>query len=222
MPLNKSTGNMYDWVTHTWNPIRGKCHHDCSYCSIKDIAKRYDREQEPLHLVESELKIDLGEGNFIFVGSSTDMFAGAVPTEWIRKVLEHCRAYDKNTYLFQTKNPGGFVQFSGDKYPTNSIFGTTIETNREDNLQKAPPRKNRAGWMVGMPRRMVTIEPIMAFDLVPFVEMIKSIRPEWVNIGADSKGHNLAEPSRAEVDLLIAELKKFTEIKKKHNLERLR
>ncbi len=42
---------------------------------------------------------------------------------------------------------------------------------------------------------MVTIEPIMDFDLEPFVEMIKNTKPKFVNIGADSKGHNLPEPS---------------------------
>ena len=32
MPLNKTKGDMYDFITHTWNPIRGRCLHDCSYC----------------------------------------------------------------------------------------------------------------------------------------------------------------------------------------------
>ena len=35
MPLKKSVGNMYDFVTHTWSPVRGKCKHDCSYCMPK-------------------------------------------------------------------------------------------------------------------------------------------------------------------------------------------
>lgn len=29
--MNKSKGNMYPWVTHTWNPIKGICPHQCSY-----------------------------------------------------------------------------------------------------------------------------------------------------------------------------------------------
>jgi len=32
MGLNASKGQMYEWVTHTWNAIKGKCLHDCSYC----------------------------------------------------------------------------------------------------------------------------------------------------------------------------------------------
>lgn len=28
MGLNISKGNMYEFVTHTWNIIKGKCYHD--------------------------------------------------------------------------------------------------------------------------------------------------------------------------------------------------
>ena len=33
--LKKSTGNMYEFITHTWNPIVGECYHKCSYCYVK-------------------------------------------------------------------------------------------------------------------------------------------------------------------------------------------
>jgi protein gp37 len=224
MGVNKLTknSNMYDWVQMTWNPVRGKCIHDCSYCSIKSISKRFDKPQEPIHLVESELKTNLGEGKTIFVGSSCDLFAKDVPSEWISKVLRHCKNFDGNKYLFQTKDPSRFPDFTGE-YPTNTFYGTTIETNRENDLANAPTRESRADWMreCRSKHKIVTIEPIMKFDLEKFVIMIRKINPEWVNIGCDSKGNGLEEPSRAEVDALIVELKKFTEIKKKINLERL-
>lgn len=70
MGLNTSKGNMYEFITHTWNTIKGECYHDCSYCYMKRFGKlnkvRFDAK---------ELKTDLGTGNFIFVGSSCDMFA---------------------------------------------------------------------------------------------------------------------------------------------------
>lgn len=37
MPLNKAKGNMYEWVTHTWNPLAGECSHGCSYCSTNNL-----------------------------------------------------------------------------------------------------------------------------------------------------------------------------------------
>ena len=61
MPLNKSTGNMYEFITHTWNTIKGECPHGCSYCYMKRWGK-----QPPVHFDEKELKTDLGKNNFIF------------------------------------------------------------------------------------------------------------------------------------------------------------
>ena len=215
--MNLQKGNMYAFVTHTWNPIKGDCIHDCVYCYMK-ISK-----QKPLRLVKKELSDNLGQGNFIFVGSSTDMFAEDVPREWISAVLAQCRNYEGNTYLFQSKNPSRFGKFRGE-YPKEVVFGTTLETNRDmSNISKAQSAKARVSNMQDryMHRKMVTIEPILDFDLEPFVDLIKEVNPEWVAIGADSKNHNLPEPSKEKIQELIQKLNEFTEVKIKKNLERL-
>ena len=66
-----------------------------------------NRPLPPLRLEEKELKVNLGEGNFIFVGS-TDEWAVNVPAEWIEQVLDYCDGFD-NRYLFQSKNPARFL-----------------------------------------------------------------------------------------------------------------
>ena len=73
---------MYPFVSHTWNVIRGKCPHECIYCYMKKF------KVGELRFEEKELKTNLGKGNFIFVGSSIDMWAEQIPDEWIEKVLE--------------------------------------------------------------------------------------------------------------------------------------
>lgn len=217
MSLNKQKGNMYGFVTHTWNAIKGKCSHDCSYCYMRPFWR------SEVHLDEKELKTNLGVGNFIFVGSGTDMFADNIPDTWIKETLKYCKKYN-NTYLFQTKNPKRFEDFEG-FYPEKVIFGTTLETNYNNNLAKAPIRVYRFSFMVisflRTKRRMVTIEPIMDFDLEDFVQWFRIIKPEFVNIGADSKGHNLPEPSSEKIGQLIKELEKFTKVNLKPNLKRL-
>ncbi len=124
MALNKSKGQMYPWVTHTWNPIRG-CAHDCSYCYLR--AMGYDMTPR---LVDKELKRHLVKGKTIFVGSTCDMFGAWVPKEWIEKVLARCNEFE-NTYFFQSECPTRFFEFlvSG-SWPRKIILGTTIETNR--------------------------------------------------------------------------------------------
>jgi len=220
MPLNKQSGNMYPWVTHTWNVIKGRCPHDCVYCYMKRFP------QKPFRFDEKEFRTNLGSGNTIFVGSSCDMWAEEVSTGWIMKILEHCKKYPDNTYLFQSKNPARFYQLY-DILPKKVILGTTLETNRDTtNISKAPPISYRSFymWYISNFRHvdtMISIEPIMDFDLGLFVEMIDKIRPKFVSIGADSKGHNLPEPPAWKVEQLIIELKEFTEVRVKENLNRI-
>ncbi len=216
MALNESKGNMYDFVTHTWNAIKGKCFHDCSYCYMKKWGNL-----KPARLDEKELKTDLGSGNFIFVGSSCDMFAWDLPDEWIQKTIDHCSKYD-NHYLFQTKSPARMACF---KLPKNSVICTTIETNRFDwnIMRESPPPHHRAIVMSNMVnyQKYLTIEPIMNFDLLEFVALIKLVNPVQVNIGADSGGNKLPEPTANQIHELIAELSKFTIVHQKSNLKRL-
>ena len=222
MGLNKSKGNMYPWITDTWNTIKGKCYHDCYYCYMKAWGNlknvRFD---------ESELKTDLGSKNFIFVGSSCDMWANDIPNEWIKRTLKHCEGFDSK-YLFQTKNPSRILDFIDACVITDkSVVCTTIESNRfyEKYMGNSPDLWLRASEMnelahVGI-KTYVTIEPIMDFDLDKMLHYIETCLPEQVNVGADSKGHNLPEPPKEKILELINELEKFTKVKQKSNLKRL-
>lgn len=215
--LNKQKGNMYGFVTHTWNAIKGICIHNCDYCYMKVFP------QKPLHLSEKEFKDNLGKDNYIFVGSSTDMFANNVPKEWILRVLDYCKMFN-NKYLFQTKNPIRFLEFI-EFFPEKTILAITLETNRQTSVINCPQPADRAytfsNILFSRFDKMVTIEPIIDFDVPHFIKLIQEIRPKYVNIGADSKNHNLPEPSEFKIKLLIEELKKFTNITKKENLSRI-
>ena len=214
MSLNKSKGNMYPWCTHTWNVITGKCPHDCVYCYMKQY------KLGPMWFNYKELNRNLGSGRVIFVGSSIDMWAQAVDVSWIQAVLERCRAYD-NEYLFQSKNPYRFSFF--DKFPERAIFGTTLESDvHYPEISKAPDPVIRAEAIARTgPKRMISIEPILAFNHGRFLTMIERIDPVFVSVGADSKGHNLQEPRAKELDDFVVALRGITEVKLKKNLNRL-
>lgn len=215
--MNKQHGNMYPWVTHTWNPIRG-CRHDCSYCYVRRL-RGYDLT---LRLSEKALGENLRTGKTIFVGSTADMFGAWVDPVWIKRVLAKCCQYD-NSYLFQTKNPDGYTEFVG-LFPRKSILGTTIETNREEPATGyAPSRQRRFLGIAGTQgQRMVSVEPVMDFDVDEFSLWLHQIRPEFVSIGADSGHHGLPEPSPEKLAALITHLREFTEVRLKPNLQRLR
>ena len=220
MALNKQKGNMYPWITHTWNPVRGTCEHDCSYCYMKRMPNLGD-----MRLDEKALGDQLGfDGKSIFVGSSTDMFSKSVPVEWIEDVLEKCCTFWVNDYTFQTKNPSRFLELT-DKIPPRCTLGVTIESDIDYGISLAPSPKTRAHDLAmtkgfANADRFVSIEPVMDFTH-GFVDILNDISPTFVSIGADSGRNGLKEPKEEQVLDLIDRLYCFTEVRIKDNLKRI-
>lgn len=239
MPLTKVKpgSNMYQgWVTHTHSHLGGECPHACSYCFVKRVRDRQGpngRYSGPLRLIERELRVDYGSGKKIFVDHMNDLFAEAVHQSMICDVEYHCFSYPDNEYIFQTKNPARYRWCSLlTSLPFGSLLGCTIETNRQyDAMGVAPTTHGRACAMAelaGMAAKtkmaslFITIEPIMDFDLPILADWLDWIKPAFINIGADSKGHHLPEPPKEKILDLIQVIKNMgIEIREKHNLGRI-
>lgn len=214
MGLVKTSGNMYPFVDYTWNPIKGKCKMGCSYCYVPHTRAKRFYEGEP-YLSEKELKTNLGDGNFIFVGSMNDIWGDWIPSEWITKILKHCQKYN-NKYLFQSKNPERFLEFKNGYMPSFCVWGTTCECDSIKSILRIGDLKELNATT------MISIEPIMKIKSIKsLVSWIKILNPSFVVIGADSKGHNLSEPSSKEIKSLINQLSWFTKVISKDNLKRL-
>jgi DNA repair photolyase len=217
----KEGSQMYQFITHTLNIIKGKCSFSCDYC----YNRKWDWSKKPLRLDEKALNENLGKGNYIFIGSSTDMFANDVPDEWIVEVLKKCWEYPDNTYLFQSKNPSRFLTYLS-RFPKDVILGTTIETDIEDHIlkyTKAPGLYDRVETMKSLAQKtMLTLEPLMRFTLLGLLQIIETIKPDFLNIGADSGGNGLPEPTSEELKELISGIEKLgIKVNSKHNLSRL-
>jgi DNA repair photolyase len=225
--LKKPKGDMYPFVDWLWNPVIGKCQHDCSYCYVKRIANRFRQEQANPRLVEAELKCGLGSNNYIFVCSGCDLFANNIPYGWIKKTIDYAHSFEGNRYLFQTKNPKRFITSYFELSAEKDVLCTTIETDQRlpEIMQNAPSPFARAKYMTAMKERgfrtMVTIEPVIDFNLEFMLFMLKGIGPEQVNIGADSGHNHLPEQPKEKIIDLITELRKFTKVVEKKNLDRL-
>jgi hypothetical protein len=167
--------------------------------------------------------VNYGSGKTIFIEHQNDLFAIDVPQEFISKILVHCFNYPDNTYVFQTKNPARFLTMDA-LFPSRSILGTTIETNRDiSKYSKAPAPIERFRAMLQLKtRKFITIEPVMDFDVDILAEWIARINPEFLNLGADSKNHNMPEPTIEKILALTDKLKEYgIELREKHNLKRL-
>jgi len=223
--MGKSKGNMYIDSKKQWNIIVG-CEYQCTYC-VNSFQRQMKRQKhncikcynyEP-HFHPERLKQSLPRtygDEFIWCCSSGDI--SFARREWMDKILKRVRELSNRTFFFQTKNPKCFHDYN---FPDNVILGITLETNKSDrnysSISKAPKPIKRYADFLSLPfeRKIVTIEPIMSFDLRFFVELIKDIAPERVYVGYDTKNSNLPEPKLYKTFLLCSELAKFTKIKTK-------
>ena len=226
MSLTKTKGNNYPWITHAHTHLGGECPHKCSYCYVSTFPfGRPEKYCGQLRLIEKEFNVKYGNGKVIFMENCNDLFASAVPDIFIIKIVKHCLEWPDNTYVWQTKNPERYLTIDA-LMPEKSMFGTTIETNRDiPDISGAPSPEERMLAMTKLlgVRKFVTIEPALDFDVDILFEWIIKIAPEFVNIGADSKGHGLPEPTKEKIHSLIKKIKgSGIELREKHNLYRLK
>ena len=219
--LKRTGGNMY-FNTATWNPLRGRCSHRCPYCFVP----AYGRPQKELHLDEAAFDYDLNSAELeIFVCSGCDIGASDVKDEWVIRILNYIKQFPEAKIFLQSKCPGNLLRFAENETFKKSTIVTTIETNRDYKkfMGLAPSVQDRAEAMekfheLGFNTR-VTIEPIMAFDRQPLVDLIKKCHPSLVRIGTNTNWNfHVPEPEPCDVWALIHELEEFTTVEMKNNL----
>jgi len=226
--MGEGKTHMYS-ETKTWNPFVG-CLHQCIYCipSFQRQLKRWGKKHcskcynyEP-HLHPERLD-RIPSAKIIFVAGDGDI---TFCPSWflmqiIKKIKEHNNKCLYKTYYFQTKNPRYLKPFIH-LLPENAIILTTLETNRDDGYEKIsralpPSIRFRDFLELDYPRKVVTIEPVMDFDLEEFLDWIRQIKPEYVWIGFNSRPEQvkLPEPSMTKFHEFITRLKRFTNVRGK-------
>lgn len=222
---------MFKSIDDTWNVFVG-CGHECTYCNARKAAltrfKRIARYRDGFtpKLVESELRRRFKPGQFIFVAYMGDI--AFATREQFLTIIAKIREFPETNFLIQTKNPEQLYDWWADwciSLPANVSLGTTIETNRNYGLSKAPPPYDRFRYLTGYPhkRKFLSIEPIMDFDLDILVSWVRILKPEIVEVGADNYHNNLPEPPWWKVEALLGRLREICpKVVEKEGLERLK
>ena len=173
-------------------------------------------------LIEHQLTKTFKPSDTVFVVSMGDLFGSWVPDEWIGRVLTATKRSPGTTFFFETKNPVRYYGFL-EQLPKTAIISTTIETNRQsllDGLEgyKAPPveERRRALRDIGWPRKHVSVEPIMDFDLDVMASWVVEILTDRdtgklldrpiASVGYDTCWCRLPEPTLAKTNQLIKTL----------------
>jgi len=215
---NKFLSRMFDLVSDTYNPLGGRCSHECVYCwSMGEggLVEKYDMKkyQGTIRLIEKEFKRKFKEGVLIFVQDMSDLFANNVPREYVQKVIDYIKQFPNTYFLFMTKNPKRYLEFT---FPKNVILGCTMETNVDTSaISKAPIPSQRFEAMASLSHqyKALSCEPIIDFDLEIFIKWLQFIKPVLVWVGYDNYNHRLLEPSLAKVEKFAEEISKFTNVR---------
>jgi len=218
--MTASKSRMFPFITCTWNPLGGRCPHNCVYCwsmGPKGFVAKYGmwKYRGPARLVSTAPFRKFKAGEFVFVCDMCDLFASTVPDDAITTVLDAIRQSPKAKFLLLTKNPQRYLDLDVE-WPSNIIFGATIESNIDyPSLSKAPLQSSRLSAMLELAgvrelrgRMMISIEPILSFGFHGFVEDLGAISPGIIAIGYDNYNHHLPEPTLAETMQLIEELER--------------
>ena len=218
---------MFKSITKTWNVFVG-CEFNCTYCNARKAAltrfKHLDRYKDGFkpHLVESELSRTFKPGEFVFVAYMGDI-SFAHQTE-AYCILDRIRQFPDTRFLLCTKDPGCFHKW-GLNLPDNVVIATTLETNREVIPSKAPIPIRRYAALKDYihPHKMVSIEPVMDFDLFQLLDCMEILKPEIIEVGADNYHNDLPEPSPEKLESLLYHLRHICpNVIEKDGLERLR
>jgi hypothetical protein len=220
--MNNSVKKEADYkTTRSWNPFVG-CNFKCVYCRPSfqnliawlgrmhdcDLCQKYGPHEHPQRLTR------IPSDKAIFVCEDGDI-ALATPN-FMEKVFAAMRADKKEdrVWFVQSKNPRCLGQYLG-MLPENTFLLTTLETNRDERYDKisgAPKPSVRYRDFLGLKwdRKMVTVEPILDFDLPIFTEWIESINPQAVFVGYNShtEAVSLPEPEKKKTWQLIHELER--------------
>jgi DNA repair photolyase len=213
----KANGKMFNIVTATWNPVSG-CLFNCVYCWARNLAEtklkdsqRYSKGFKP-SLNEKEFSDCFTMGDLIFVSDMGDLFADWIPEEWIKKVFDYIRKFPEADFLFMTKNPRRYLSLLP-FIPKNAILGVTIETNSDEIIQTdkvscAPLPSYRYSAMKALEwsRKIVSIEPVLDFNVETLVKWVQDINPIVVYVGYDNYKHKLREPTLQQTTDLLSKL----------------
>ncbi|MCK4245360.1 MAG: DUF5131 family protein [Candidatus Omnitrophica bacterium] len=181
----------------SWNPVTGCLHHK-TICGVKNCyAKRLaegrlrgrygyykiDPFDPTVHRNRFGEPIVYKKPSRIFVSDMGDLFGDWTRKDVIEEILNICKICSRHTFLFLTKNPKRYLEFSFSK---NCWLGTTI--NRQADLERDSTLFDSSQKY----KTWVSFEPLYEkiFDLLYLWD--------WVVIGGQSSPHKDADKEGME------------------------
>lgn len=188
---------------------RATAYLDEPYVSADEVTNPYPFEFIPtFHAYRLGIPQTWKKPKNIFVCSMADLFGDWVEDEWIREVMDACKAAPQHRYLFLTKNPARYVEIIKKGILTgqegNLWLGstTTRHNDRAFFTRRGPVADSRC-------RTFVSIEPMLEpfgkCDITGSVAMT-----DWVIIGAETGNRKgKVVPEKAWIQEIAEECDKY-------------
>jgi len=208
-PGNKTTNNpdekldnMYKFSVLQWNPFKG-CEFECEYCKesfqrqeLRDLhdcrkCRNYKIHIHPELLEDGYILPDTHYMRFIFTCASGDISfckGSDILDKYFLSIIDRIAREPGKNFLLQSKDPDTFNRIK--RIPSNLTLGITLETNRDDgyaevSLAPVPSKRYNDFRKIKHKYKMLTLEPMLKFDLPIMLEWINNIRPDFIWIGTD-------------------------------------
>ena len=193
--MNKQNENGIRWCDFTWNPVSG-CLHNCLYCYVPQ-SKRFENDpmKPEFHTKRLHEKMPK-KSSRIFTGSTADMWGEWVPEAWIKPVLKIVEEYSQHRYIFLTKHP---IRYSDFTIPDNAWCGTSIEG------QDKSGRVDDLLWSAPTDRAFLSLEPLIEAPGFIYNQNAKDLK--WIIIGGLTGSRpRIPDPNWIDLVLDFAEL----------------
>lgn len=116
-----------EWCDYTWNPVKGYCPNNCSYCYAHRMYDRFGWDKRlRLDIKELSAPKTIQWPSDIFVGSMIDLYHPDIDTYWVADIIKYSQFTPQHTFITLTKCPEGYALYD---FPKNWRLGTTIEHN---------------------------------------------------------------------------------------------
>jgi len=150
-----------DYVDFTANPVDGLCLHQCWYCYEAARRRRFhlkDRITFNLGFFDKKQADNFSKKHHrparILVGSTHDIFGKWIRTDWIEGIINITKEHPEHIFLFLTKNPKRYLDFS---FPLNCWLGQTVIM--EENFFHLGDMENK---------KFISFEPLLFEDIGNF------------------------------------------------------
>ncbi len=145
----------------------------------------------------------------IFVCSMADLFGEWVPTEWITRVFDACKAAPWHNYLFLTKNPHRYAElYKEGKLPLASNFWYGVTATSAAMMEIAA---DAIGELPGKANPFLSAEPL-ACDLTETNGWVYANYGEyfkWIIVGAETGNRkNKTAPRREWIENIVEAARK--------------